>query len=382
MESRAPELPCEARVLHLISSSGFLGAENVVLELAVQSRTAGFDVSIGVIVNERNPNHELAEAARSRGFQARVYPCSRRLDRGVIGGIREWIRCRGVDILHTHNYKSNFYAWRALRGETCSWVITNHGRRSGFRLLLYNLADAYVARHADRVVAVSGRIARTLRCTGVPGGKVRVIDNGIDTDRFAERRPTPELRSSLGIQADAFVIGTVGALSREKGHTFLLRAAPEVIESLPSAVFLVVGDGPERPALREEAVRLGVSDRVVFAGSRTDIPEILGIMDLFVLPSVQEGLPMALLEAQAAGVPTVATEVGAIPAVIRDGVTGLLVPPGNPAAIADSIVRLLSNPDAARSMAASGAARVRDDFSADVMARKYLDLYREILGDK
>jgi glycosyltransferase involved in cell wall biosynthesis len=370
------------RVLHLISSAGFLGAENVALELAVQSRAAGLHVSIAVLVAGRNPNTELAEAARSREIPVTVHPCAGRLDAQVINIIRQEIDGGRIDVLHSHNYKSNFYAWRALRGTRCAWVITNHGRRSGFRLLLYNLADAYVARHADRVVAVSDRIARKLRFAGVRRDSIRVIDNGIDTKRFMGNGAPSGLRASLGIPCDAQVVGTIGSLTREKGHTCLIRAVPRVLERFPSAYFLVIGDGPERDILAGEAEKLGIRERIVFTGSRTDIPHLLKVMDLFAFPSLLEGLPMALLEAQAAGVPTVATTVGAIPRVIVDGVTGLLVPPGNPATIADSISRLLENPDAARAMAAAGVERVRDTFSADVMARKYLDLYREILGDK
>lgn len=371
--------PVPLRILHLISSAGFLGAENVVLELATQFREAGLHVTIAVLVTGRTPNGDLAEAARKREIPATVLPCAERLDTTVIGTIREMILSERIDVLHSHNYKSNFYAWRALRGERHAWVITNHGRRAGLRLMLYNLADAYVARHADRVVAVSDRIARKLRFAGVRRDSIRVIDNGIDTKRFTGIALAPELRESLGIPSDARVVGTIGSLTREKGHIHLIRAVSRVLERFPSAYFLIIGDGPERDALADEAGKLGIRHRVIFAGSRTDIPDLLRAIDVFAFPSLLEGLPMALLEAQAAGVPTVATAVGAIPRVIVDGVTGLLVPPGNPATIADSISRLLENPDAARAMAAAGVERVRDTFSADVMARKYLDLYREIL---
>ena len=292
MESCVAEFARPPRVMHLISSSGFLGAENVVLELALQSRKTGLDVQIGVMVNAENPNLELAEIAAKNGFNVTVHQCSGRLDKRVIGVIKGLIHDNGIDIVHSHNYKSNFYAWRALCGTPCKWVITNHGRRSGFRLLLYNLADAFVARHADRVIAVSDRIFRMLRCAGVPDCKVRIIDNGIDTDRFAGRQPPEGLEVSLGIPADALVIGSVGALTLEKGHVYLLRASSAVLERFPLAVFLIIGDGPERAALKKEACKLGISEHVVFAGKRKDIPELLNIMDIFVLPSLQEGLPI------------------------------------------------------------------------------------------
>ncbi len=368
------------RVLHLISSAGFLGAENVVLELATQFREAGLHVSIVVLVAERNPNGDLAEAARKREIPVSVFPCAGRLDARVIGTIREMIRRERVDVLHSHNYKSNFYAWRALRGTTCAWVITNHGRRSGFRLLLYNLADAYVTRHADSVIAVSDRIARTLRVSGVPADKIRVIDNGIDTERFAKQRPSQGVRCSLRVPAHEFVIGTIGALTKEKGHTFLLRAAPAVLERFPSVKFLIVGDGPKLPALQEEASRLGISQCIVFAGRRADIPEVLGLMDIFILPSLREGLPMALLEAQAARVPVIASGVGAIPKVIQNGISGTIVPPGDPNRMADAIKRVLSDYCTYIKMADYGRRRVEEYFSSRSMAGKYVNIYRKLMA--
>lgn len=369
------------RVFHLISSSGFLGAENVALGLAVQCRDTGCDVSIGVLVNGNRPNTDLADEARRRHINVTVYPCAGRLDRTVIDGIAHEVRHERVDILHSHNYKSNYYAWRAMGAERPGWVVTNHGRRSGLKLFFYNLADAYVAGHADRVVAVSEKIERKLRRAGIGRERLRIIDNGIDPRRFEARPAVPELREALGIPASAKVIGTVGALTREKGQTFLLRAAPVVLRSFPSAVILIVGAGPERGALEEAAVELGIRRRVVFAGSRKDIPDLLGIMDVFVFPSLSEGLPMALLEAQASGTPTVATRVGAIPSVILDQVSGLLIPPADRDAIAGAVVRILSDPVAASTMAANGAERVRENFSARAMADGYLALYREILKD-
>lgn len=374
--------PVPPRVFHLISSSGFLGAENVALELAVQCRERGCDVSIGALVNADHPNHDLAEEASRRHINVTVYPCAGRLDRTVMAGIAHEISNERVDILHSHNYKSNYYAWRAMGAGRPGWVVTNHGRRSGLKLFFYNLADAFVAGHADRVVAVSEKIARKLRRAGIGRERLRIIDNGIDTRRFEARPAVPELRDALGIPASARVIGTVGALTREKGQIFLLQAAPVALQSFPSAFILIVGDGPERGALEEEAVKLGIRHRVVFAGSRKDIPDLLGVMDVFVFPSLSEGLPMALLEAQASGTPTVATRVGAIPSVILDQVSGLLIPPADQDAIAGAVVRILSDPVAASMMAAKGAERVRENFSARAMADGYLALYHEILRDR
>jgi glycosyltransferase involved in cell wall biosynthesis len=368
------------RILHLISSSGLLGAERVLLELAEHSKRAGLKVTIGVFENSQNPNMELASYGKEQGFDVQVFPCNGRFDKETIRMIKDYMNKAGVQTLHSHNYKSNFYARRALSNNNVRWVVTNHGRRFGSKLLLYNLLDSLTVRHADRIIAVSEKIARQMRMAGIKGEKICVIENGVNLNRFAGGIASNSIRESLGIKEKARVIGTVGSLTREKGHMYLLRAAPKVIESFPEVLFLLIGDGRERVKLEKMVCELGISDKVIFAGMRKDIPEILSILEIFVLPSLNEGLPIALLEAQAAQIPTVATYVGAIPNVVEDGVTGILIPPRDHEAIAKAIIHVLSNKNTALEMAERGFERVRDNFSAERMASKYLSLYRELLS--
>jgi len=367
-------------ILHLISSSGLLGAERVLLNLADQSREAGLGVSIGVFKNSQNPDSALAEAAGANGFEVNVFPCNGQFDRNTIQMIKDYLNKMPVRILHSHNYKSNFYARMSLSGKTVRWVVTNHGRRSGAKLLFYNLLDMLVVRRANRLVAVSAGIARKMKLAGIEQEKIRLIGNGIDVKGFAGKGSANGARKSLGIKKEAIVIGTVGALTKEKGHAHLLEAVPKVSEQYPDAVFLIVGDGNERAMLEGMAGKLGVNEKVIFAGMRKDIPEILSMLDVFVLPSLNEGLPMVILEAQAAHVPTVATRVGAIPNVVQDGVTGLLISPKNPAAIASAVSKILSDKRRGLEMAEKGFARVRDNFSSEKMAAQYLSVYHELLS--
>jgi glycosyltransferase involved in cell wall biosynthesis len=309
-----------------------------------------------------------------------VFPCRGRFDKRTIGIIKEFVSREGVQILHSHNYKSNFYAWMVLSGNNVRWVATNHGRRTGYRLWIYNLLNLFILRRADAIVAVSEKIAGQMKHAGINKEKIRVIDNGIDLTRFTETKAKASIRESLGIRPDALIIGAVGSLTSEKGHQYLLRAAPKVIENIPRALFLFVGDGPERTRLGNMSSQLGIRDKVFFAGIRKDIPEILSILDVFVLPSLKEGLPMALLEAQAAKVPTVASNVGAIPDVMKDGVTGILAPPKDFEAIGQAIIRILSDQNAAFKMAGKGFEIVRDNFSSERMADKYLSVYWVLLN--
>jgi len=219
-----------------------------------------------------------------------------------------------------------------------------------------------------------------MKLAGIAKGKICLIENGVNLEMFTTNSSSQAIKESLGIKKEALVVGTIGALTREKGHQYLLRAALKVIRIYPEAIFLLVGDGIERPGLEKTASSLGIKDSVIFAGMRKDVPEILSILNVFVLPSLNEGLPMALLEAQAAQIPVVATSVGAIPDVLENGVTGMLIPPKDPQAIAEAIIMILSDKKLASGIAQKGFERVRDNFSSEKMASKYLSIYRELLS--
>jgi glycosyltransferase involved in cell wall biosynthesis len=367
------------KILHLISSSGLLGAERVLLEIAEYSKQAGLKVGIGVFQNMQNPNLELAEVAKGQGFDVQVFPCNGRFDKKTIRMIKDYMDKSGVQILHSHNYKSNFYGRKALSNNNIKWVVTNHGRRFGPKLMLYNLLDCFVVRHADRVVAVSKKIVSRMKLAGIDSKKIFLIENGVNLERFRDNIPPDSIRESLKIKKEALVVGTVGALTKEKGHSYLLKAIPKVVQRFPEVIFLFVGDGRERPNLEDIASKLGIADKVVFAGMRKDVPEILSILDVFVLPSLNEGLPMALLEAQAAKVPVIGTRVGAIPDVVEDRLTGILIPPKNPQSIAEAIIMILSDKKFADGIAQKGFERVRDNFSSEKMGDKYLSIYKELI---
>ena len=348
------------------------------LELAMHSKEAGLGVAIGVFENSQNPNLELADAARASGLGVKIFPCNGRFDKNTIEMISDYVEKAGVQILHSHNFKSNFYARMALLNKNVPWVVTKHGRRLGPKLFLYNVLDGFIVRNADRIVAVSKRIAQQLKLAGINETKILVIENGVNLGRFNGNDSANRTRESLRIKKGVDVIGSIGSLTKEKGHAYLLKAAPKIIEKFPGAIFLIVGDGREREKLEKMVAKFGIRDKVIFTGMRKDIPEILSILDVFVFPSLKEGLPLALLEAQASRVPVVAARVGAIPDVVKDGATGVLVPPKATEAIAEAVNRVLSDRTSALKMAQRGFERVQDKFSSARMANEYLSLYREL----
>ncbi len=368
------------KILNLISSSGLFGAERVALELAVTLKEiSGVDPVMGVIKNSRSPHTEVGDEAKRVGIETVVFSCKGQFDRNAVAEIRRYIRDEGVDVVHTHGYKSNFYGYFASRGLVPA-VATNHNWiRSHWRLKLYCFIDRYIIRRFDTVVAVSREIEAEMTARGVPAGKIIVIDNGVNMRRFSARGRGPGIRKGLGIGKDTVLIGTAGSLKSVKGHTFLLKAAVEVLRSCRKGVkFIITGDGELREDLESEARALGIGDKVLFTGYRSDVEDILQCLDIFVLPSLREGLPMVLLEAMASSKPVVATRVGAVPEVVEGAGCGLLVEPGDAAALAAALSALAKDRKKMRLMGKRGYEKVSEDYSSVKMAERYLSVYRTL----
>jgi glycosyltransferase involved in cell wall biosynthesis len=228
------------------------------------------------------------------------------------------------------------------------------------------------------VFAVSADIRRELRdCGIVSPAKVMHVPNGVDAARFALDDDPAQMRSEYGLPARGPVIGTVGRLTALKRQDVLLNGFARLDH--PTARLLIVGDGPAREELVNLAARLGITDRVVFAGYRERPERALAAMDVFALTSDSEGMPLAILEAWAAGKPVLATRVGGVPELVADGRTGVLFPAGDDAALAYRLNRLLADVPAAAAMGAAGRALVRERYDTRAMAATYLGHYRDLL---
>lgn len=226
----------------------------------------------------------------------------------------------------------------------------------------------------DKYLAVSQDIAQRLQHTfGIPPQKIHVVHNAIPLAHF-NHHAAHGLRNILAPSAKPIVF-TPARLDKQKGLPYLLEAAAMV----PEAVFVLAGDGPERQALEAQVHQLGISDRVVFLGYRQDIPDLLACCDVFVLPSLYEGLPLSVLEAMAAGKPVIATAIGGTDEAVVHGETGLLVPAAAAAAIAGAIRALLADPVLAQRLAAAGKARVQQQFSMETMVQRVTNVYDQLL---
>jgi len=365
------------RVLHLLSSTGYHGAENMAAELIRQLTACGVNNDLGVFRSSDRSNLDILNATRDAISSGMVYECRGRFDISTVFALRNYIKSHDVDIIHSHKYKTNLYAFLANIGVRKKLVSTCHNwLGESLSMRFYAWLDKRVLRHFDMVVGVSEEIRSELRRHMSPD-RIRSVGNGVDIRKYTRTMDNGEAKKRLGI-GSKYVIGFVGRLSPEKGIDYLLRAVSGLVKEGLDVSALIVGDGELAAALKQEANRLQITDRVTFTGNRSDTPLLYSAMDVFVLPSQQEAFPMVLLEAMACGVPIVATRVGDVAEIVEPGVSGLLVDTRDAAALQSAIARILSDEALARRMSAAAQARAVDRFSSSAMAKQYLAIYERI----
>lgn len=361
------------KVLQLISSSGMYGAESVILNLSSTLNDTGKHQSIlGVFFNSTLPNSELQDAARRAGLEVHMILCEGQWDRACAGRIRELATRTGADVVHAHGYKADVYSWLAMRRSGVPLVSTCHNWvENNRRLRLYGALDRLVLRRFDGIIAVSDAVRERLLAARVNPEKIRMIRNGVDLRRYrTHTRPQTAACARTGLR-----IGFAGRLSYEKGPDVFLRAAAQVLRVRPETSFFIAGDGPERAALDRLIADLNLSNSVTMLGRCNDMREFYNSIDVMALSSRTEGLPVALLEAMASGLPVIATRVGAVPQVIRENETGLLVEPGYHTELAESMLRLLDDPALRARLGTAAQELVAREYSSERMAAEHLDFY-------
>jgi L-malate glycosyltransferase len=370
------------KVCHLASGDIWAGAEaQLTLLVSSLQKMPEFDTSV-VLLNDGGPASEL----RRRGVSTTVIPESRHAAPSIVRRLVGHFARHQVDILHTHNFKDNILGiLSTLPRGGCRRVRTVHGRGEPFtglaawKMRLYRDVDHLFTRWlVDRIVAVSVDLENHLaRSFGAQ--RVMCIHNGIDCDQVQVTKPPTELRQSLNLRAEDFVIGTMGRLVPVKGLETFLKAARIIRGRNKNAKFVIAGDGPLKRALQALASRYGLEQDVLFLGHRDDSYDVLAMVDLLVLPSLSEGIPMVLLEALALARPVVASRVGGVPEVIADRVTGWLVTAGSEGELAEACMVLMDDHDLAERFGLAGRQRVRERFSVRYMAEQVADVYRSLL---
>jgi glycosyltransferase involved in cell wall biosynthesis len=365
-------------IAHLMASPFLGGPERQALGLA-RALPAGYRTTF-LSFAEGGRCRPLLDRARADGFEAvelaENAPHFLRAARTVAGHLR---RLR-ADVLCCSGYKPDLVGWRAARRVGVPVVAVAHGWTAAtLKVRLNEALDRLVLRWFDAVVCVSAAQAARVRRAGVPERRIQVIRNAVNLPGRPDAGGRARALAFFQVPPAA-VVGAAGRFSPEKGFDVLVEAAARVLRDRPDVGFLLCGDGPLRPALEAQIARHGLEGRVVLAGFRTDLDGLLPGWDLAVLASHTEGLPVFVLEALAAGVPVVATAVGGTPEVVDDGISGFLVPPADPAALAARIADALADDGRRRAMGRCGRRRVGDEFSFAAQAGAYGELFERLAG--
>lgn len=282
----------------------------------------------------------------------------------------------GIEVIHTHNTQPFVDGTLAAMLSGVKTIVhTDHARDFPDKRR-YMFAEWLMSHFAYKVVGVSEHTSDNLmKYEKISPRKIVTIENGIDGSKYDIVIDRQKKKEELGIQHNGPIIGLGVRLAAQKGITYLLQAMPQIITSFPEITLVIVGDGELKATLQNEARQLGIADHVLFTGTRLDIPELLKLFDIYVLPSLWEGMPMVILEAMAAGCPVIASDVGGVSKVIDNQQHGLLVESRNPQQLADAVASLLNDDMLRERLAQNGKTKFNENFSADFMTRKYEQLY-------
>jgi len=367
-------------VFHLVEDLKTGGAERVIADIVEGLDRKRFEARVWCLTRGGETADELLE----KGVEVRILGIWSYHNPLNIIRLSRLLKKEKPDIVHTHGYFASVIGRLAAKKAGLPIIITHVHSTYWEYKKRHLLIERYLSRCTHRIICCSEAVKNFV--TGhekIKEDKTVVIYNGVDEERFLPVQDPWPPRARLGIDRESPVVGTVSSLTPHKGQKYLIQAAAKIREKYPATRFLIVGDGPLRRSLEEQALELSLQSSLIFTGARRDIPDLLSLMDIFVLPSSsREGLGIAIIEAMAMEKPTVATDIGGIPEVVQDGETGLLVRPGDSAALAKAIIELIDNPDRAKAMGKKGRNRFAQKFTRKTMLSKIEDLYLSLAGPK
>jgi len=361
-------------ILYLSTSSGPGGAERVISNLAASLDPRRYRAVLCLF----RPGW-LQERSESRGIRTFIIPTHGMTDWRWALQFQRLLQQERVNLIHAHEFDANVQGAFVAALSGIPLVATVHGKNYFWEKLRRRLAYRWVSRKAT-MVAVSEDLKQFIvEKVGISSSLVKVLYNGVDVLPQCDRAVVAECRKELGLPENHQIVGVVGNLYPVKGHQYLIAAIPAVLRKCPNTSFVFAGRGQLESELKAQVCRFGVEERVYFLGLRQDIPRILAMLDLFVLPSLSEGLSMAILEAMIAGKPVIATRVGGNPELVIDEETGFLVPPRDSQTLADRLITSLTNKQQSATFAERGKRRAEGQFSLQTMVSSYQSLYDQCL---
>jgi len=361
------------RVAHLVGSTGLYGAERWILALLRYLPRDRVQSTLINLVDQPGQTSDVVRLATSRGLPAIDFYTGGRFNPASISRLAGFVAENSYHILHSHGYKADFLALFTARRTGVKVISTPHGwsKEPDRRLALYEALDRFLLRFADHVCPLSPELRDGLRSAGVPPPKLRMLLNAVDIAEVDSVVPSAASRPGES------TLGYVGQLIKRKNIECLISAFRGLAADREDLRLTIVGDGPLSEELRRSVEGGSVGGRVSFTGYRIDRIGVLKTFDVFVLPSREEGIPRSLMEAMAAGIPIIASDIPGNRALIANGDTGLLFPPDDPKRLAVAILTLLEQAAHAKEMARRARAKVERHFSAERMANDYAALYAE-----
>ena len=371
-------------VLHIVTTEELNGGKRYLLQLADNFPQHKYNLFFALtfrqdFINELEKRHiRYLVVNLKHQFNIKIFPALKKI-----------IRDNNIQIVHTHGIRASFYGrlsakWAGIPVilSTVHYSLYNYpvGR---LRKRIYAFLDKVSSYSCDKLICVSNAVANDLIVKSrINARKIKVIYNGIELDRFSRHQDISSFKAKFGLLETQRIIAIVGRLTYAKGHRYLLEAIGRLVESFPDIRCLIVGDGPLREELKVYAQKLGIMQNCIFMGTRDDVAQILSMLDIFVLPSVSEGLPFVLLEAMAMQCAVVATNIGGINELVEDGRTGILVPPGDNQALAAALKELLQNRKKAQSLAACARLEVEQRFTLQRTLKETQEVYDECMNKK
>ncbi|ODS34147.1 MAG: putative glycosyltransferase [Candidatus Scalindua rubra] len=386
--------PRKIKILNIITRLELGGPPILVIDILQRLNKKRFESSIvtGITIDSR---YDMIGFARDKDIRVFIMPSLVRNVhplKDVISLIKLalFLKKEKYDIIHCHTSKGGFIGRLAAKLAGARIIIYSpHGDifEGYFCKLVTNffvLLEKFAARFTDKIINLSEiEIERFLKHGIGTKQQLKHIYNGIDI-KYYERTMASNLkkRDEFGLSKDDFICATVGRLVPVKGHTYLIKAIQKVIKVIPKARFLFIGDGELKSELSEEIKSLGLQENIFLLGARRDIATTLSCINIFLLPSINEGFGMVLIEAMAAKKPVIATNVGGIPEVVIDGKTGILIPPKDTEGFSSAIIKLYNNPELSKRMGLAGYRRTKNIFNIETTVHELEDLYSELIKEK
>ncbi len=329
---------------------------------------------------------DVVRAARMLDLEVEIIPERRRFDLAAISALKKLVAQKNPDVVVTHSIKSHFLLWRSQVWRAIPWVAFHHGyTATDLKMRVYNRADRWSLPHARQIVTVCHAFAKELaKNSGVAVEQIAVQHNSVRPAPLPSVADINALRLRLGFANGERMVLTVGRLSREKAQSDLLTAFKHLRETHPdiSLKLIIVGEGPDRANLESAARAHRLSERVVFTGQINDVQTYYAAADVFALPSHSEGSPYVVLEAMAANLPIVATNVGGVPEILTDNESALLVPANDPQAMAAAMVRVLTDSGLAQRLISNSAALIATEYTPEKYAQSIVEIYRRVIDER